>query len=397
MKTLRFDSVGGASGDMILAALVDCGADPAALNDALRSLPFESCTIDAVPLQTGGLCGTRVTVTVPDDPHVHRHLADIRTIINAGTLPPGVADQAIRVFEALAAAEATVHGTTPDKIHFHEVGAHDAIVDIVGACLARHLLGADRVLVGPLPLGRGTVQCAHGVLPVPVPATVELLGNHPTVATAENAELVTPTGAALLMTWQDDAPATPGRIIAKGHGFGRKVLQTRPNLLRATLLEHDDTEHAPRECLVLECNLDDALPEWIGALTGKLLDAGALDVFTSPVQMKKQRPGTLLTILSRPADRDTMLNLVFTETTTFGVREHTVLRTCLPRRMETVETAYGPIHVKIGTWKGRNITTTPEHDDCARAATTHHVAIREVYTAVLSASRGTGIPSLISP
>jgi uncharacterized protein (TIGR00299 family) protein len=386
MRTLRFDSVGGASGDMILAALIDCGVSPHTLNDALAGLPFETCRIDAEPVHAGGLNGTRVTVTVPDNPHPHRHLADVRRIIEAGALPPTVAANALAIFRRLAQAEARVHGTTPEQIHFHEVGAHDAIVDIVGACLARQLLDVQAVLVGPLPCGRGTVRTAHGMLPVPVPATLELLGDHPAVATEEDAELVTPTGAAILMTWQQAPPGGAARTVAHGHGFGHRTLRGRPNLLRATVLERGEADAAPRDCLVLECNLDDTLPEWIGALTGKLLETGALDVFTSPVQMKKQRPGTLLTVLCRPEDRDRLLDLLFTETTTFGVREHVTRRCCLERRTETVQTHYGPVRVKIGTWKGRDVTTSPEHDDCARAATRHNVAVREVYAAAMAAA-----------
>lgn len=319
-------------------------------------------------------------------------MRQIRGILRRSRLPGRVKTLSLAVFTRLAEAEGRVHGVAPDDVHFHEVGAVDSIVDIVGACLALELLGIQAVDVGPLPEGQGFVRCAHGVMPIPVPATADLLKGHPVSLTREPFELVTPTGAALLMTWKSMLPAagaTSGRLQETGTGFGTRTLQDRPNLLRALLI---DTDTPPvggdGACLVLECNLDDSNPEWIGSLTTTLLEAGALDVFTTAVQMKKQRPGTLLTVLCPPAARDRMLDLIFRESTTFGIREHLTSRTMLERRHVSVTTAFGVIRVKEGLWQGDVVTRAPEHEDCAKAASRHAVPLRTVYAAALEPRRG---------
>jgi uncharacterized protein (DUF111 family) len=249
------------------------------------------------------------------------------------------------------------------------------------------LLAIDSVAVGPLPLGHGAVKAAHGMLPLPAPATVELLKGMRVLPVDEPFETVTPTGAALLSTWsQSDAPSpTAGRLQRTGYGFGQHRYASRPNLLRALLLE-SAVEPAGDECLVLECNLDDTVPELLGSLATRLLSVGALDAFLTPVQMKKQRPGTLLTVLCRPGQREALLDLIFRESTTFGIREHPVRRTILARRQEEVATPFGKVRVKIGEWQGRVITRAPEHDDCARLAQQAGVAVRAVYEAALTAA-----------
>ncbi len=388
MRILRFDSVGGASGDMLLSCLVDLGVDLGELTTQLRGLNVDSFSIEAEQAASRGLAGTRVSVTTPESEHAaHRHLADIRRIIGGSELPEHVQQTALSVFQRLAEAEARVHGTTPDHVHFHEVGAMDAIVDIVGSCLALHLLEVDHVVCGPLPIGRGTTRCAHGVMPLPVPATAELLKEHPVVQTEEPHELVTPTGAALLTTWvrRFPSPAQAATVIAAtGRGIGHRELDGRPNLLRATLLEASAPEApAGDTCLVIECNLDDTIPELIGSLLNRLLDLGALDAFTTAVQMKKQRPGTLLTVLCREAERDALVDTIFAESTTFGVREYRVRRHVLDRRFEDVKTVYGPVRVKLGILRGTVVTRSPEHDDCVRCAKEQGVAVRTVYEAAL--------------
>jgi uncharacterized protein (TIGR00299 family) protein len=267
----------------------------------------------------------------------------------------------------------------------------DAIVDIVGSCAALDMLGVGAVRVGPLPLGTGTLTCEHGILPVPAPATVEILGAHPVVQTDEPAELVTPTGAALLMTWKelagsDTDAAKAGTIQRVGYGLGHKALKTRPNCLRGMLVESRAGETAPEDaCVVLECNLDDTVPELLGSLCQRLMEKGALDVFTTPVQMKKQRPGTLLTVLCLPSDREPFVEMIFAETTTFGIRHRSTQRTVLDRRHADVETPYGTVRVKIGSWQGKDITHAPEHEDCVRCAREHSVPVRTVYEAALRA------------
>lgn len=406
MKVLQFDSVGGASGDMILAALIDLGVSRDELQTRLAGLsagPFDIC-VSTVNAQ--GLKGIRVSVHIESCPQAHpeknacqphpseeaehdmantaRGLREIQTLVQDSDLPESVKDSSLKVFQRLAEAEARVHGTVPEQVQFHEVGGLDSIVDIVGSCLALDLLGVNEVAIGPLPLGSGTTECCHGILPIPVPATVELLRGAPVVQTKEPFELVTPTGAALLSTWKTmDRPPSGSRIVDTGHGIGHRTLTGRPNLLRALLLEFTADTTPTDECLVLESNIDDTTPELLGSLSYSLMKAGALDVFMTAAQMKKQRPGILLTVLCVPDQRDVVLDLIFRESTTFGVREYPVKRTTLDRSHELVQTPYGDVKVKTGTWKGRIITRAPEHEDCVRLAQLAGVPIRTVYEAAL--------------
>jgi uncharacterized protein (TIGR00299 family) protein len=405
VRILRFDSVGGASGDMILGALVGLGVDPHQLEHELASLGAERFSIAVAPFSSHGIGGVQAAVELGahghhahDHGHDHAHahgehthaphrgLREIAAMIERSALPPPVRELSLRVFRRIAEAEAKIHGTTVEEIHFHEVGAMDSIVDVVGGCLALHRLRVDSVVIGPLPIGHGTIRCAHGTYPSPAPATVELLAGAAVEQVDEPFETVTPTGAALLTTWKTaDALPAGARVVAASYSFGHRRLNHRPNLLRATLFEADALTAAPASCLVLECNLDDTSPELIGALTVRLLEAGALDVFTAAIQMKKQRPGVLLTVLCEPAQREPLLDLIFRGSTTFGVRAYPVERTVLARRHETVNTPYGPIRVKIGTWKGADVTRAPEFEDCARAAREQDVPVRAVYEAALRA------------
>ena len=391
MKVLRFDSVGGASGDMILASLVGLGVDVADLTRQLATLGIESFDIVPKAVSDGGLSGIRVAVNVShDDHHPHRHLEGIRGLINGSRLSDRTKALALSVFQRLAEVEAKVHGTSVNEVHFHEVGAMDSIIDIVGSCAALEMLKVDAVTVGPLPMGCGSFKTAHGVMPNPAPATAELLKGHPVVQTEEPFELVTPTGAALLMTWQgarvEGRGARVGEqemvIMKQANAFGYRTLNGRPNLLRAILFKTKNQEPGTENhCLVLESNIDDTNPELIGTLTRKLMDQGALDVFTTAIQMKKQRPGVLLTVLCDPSLRNTLVDLIFAESTTFGIREYLTRRTILERRHAEVETPYGKIRVKVGSWKGRDITWSPEHDDCVRCAEACNVPVRAVYEA----------------
>lgn len=397
MKILSFESTGGASGDMILAALFSLGVDPDTINSRLRGLAIEDfhLHIDRSALSRQ-ISGVRVHVHVGhehdhDHDHSHHHaphrgLKEINDLLGRADLPEAVRAMALRVFDAIGEAEARIHGVPKATIHFHEVGAMDSILDIVGSCLALHELGVDGVCVGPLPQGIGIIQCAHGTFPNPAPATVELLKGMNVVQTDEPFELVTPTAAALLTAWKslDRLPAGM-RLVAVGYGVGHRDLAERPNVLRASLYEEDAASGDHDTCLVLECNLDDTNPELLGALSENLLARGVLDVFWTPVQMKKNRPGALLTVLCQPADRDHVLDMIFRGSTTFGVREHEVHRTKLQRRFESVATPFGEVSVKIGTWRGDDITRAPEMDDCIRLAREHGIAAREVYEAALRA------------
>lgn len=397
MKILHFQGVGGASGDMLLAALADLGVDLKGIQRQLAALPLEPFKIVSRTFGSHGLHGTQIDVKLSAVSHQHpaghgahhhhhqhgRSFRDIRRLIEHGQLPEAVRVESVAVFQLLAEAEAKMHAVPVNDVHFHEIGAVDSIVDIVGACLAKFALGVERVVVDPLPLGSGTVQCAHGVYPVPAPATLELLRDFPVAPSDEAGELVTPTGAALLMAWRNlERVPAGGRLVQAGHGFGHRELKHRPNLLRAVLFETGTAvASASDEGHVLECNLDDTTPELIGALTTQLMAAGALDVWSTAIQMKKQRPGVLLSVLCHAAEKPALLDLIFRGSTTFGVREYAVQRTMLTRRFEKVRTPFGAVNVKLGTWHGVDVTAAPEMDDCVALAAKHGVTARVVYEA----------------
>ena len=411
MKILQFQGVGGASGDMLLAALLDLGVEPAWLRQQLAALQLEPFRLVVRPFGSHGLHGTQVAVVEGSRPKTedrklktegsrrkaegarHRHdrsFQDIRRLIERSRLPAAVRAQSVRVFRRLAEVEAGIHHVAVEAVHFHEIGAVDSIVDIVGACLALHRLGVEQVVVDPLPVGSGTVSCAHGVYPVPAPATVALLRGFPVLSGDEPYELVTPTGAALLMEWRtlEQWPAG-SRLVKAGHGFGHRPLVRRPNLLRALLLETAGAgDAATEEGLLLECNLDDTTPELIGLLTQRLLAAGTLDVWTTAIQMKKQRPGVLLSVLCRGPQRAAVLDLIFRESTTFGVRELPIRRTVLARRLEARATPYGTVRIKIGIWQGAEVTRAPEMDDCVARAVERQIPVRAVYEAACRAATG---------
>lgn len=396
MNILRFDSVGGASGDMVLGALVDLGVPVQVLQAAVDAVVPGQVGVSTERVDSRGLSGTRVTVKTRqgqhshEEQHRHRGLSEIVHTIEGSGLPELTRGLAVAVFRRLAEAEGKVHGIAPEKVHFHEVGALDAIADVVASCVGLEHLGVTGVAVGPLPVGRGTTCAAHGVLPLPVPAVAELLTGFAVTQTDEPHELVTPTGAALLSTWVRELPVgtedAAAVIVATGYGIGHRSLERRANALRAMLLEATEARaEAPNRCLKLECNLDDLTPEIVGALFQRAMESGALDVFTTAVQMKKHRPGVLLTVLCRLEDREPMLDLLFREGTSFGVRESVVERTVLERRMETVQTPYGPIQLKCGIWRGDIVTRAPEYEDCTAAAKKHGVPVRQVFEAAIKA------------
>lgn len=393
MRVLRFDSIGGASGDMVLATLVDLGADLPQLKRRLARLHAGKFDIHARRTESGGIAGTRVTVTLRRERHQHhRNLADITRILRQAHIPEHVRRMSTDVFARLARAEAHVHGTSPNKVHFHEVGALDAIVDIVGSCLALDMLGIDNVIVGPLPMGHGTISMHHGIMPNPPPAVLELLKNRPVVEADEPFELVTPTGAAILSSWSARPAGAPAKrvvtsVVSVGYGIGHRPLNHRPNILRATLMETSSentvaSDKSARSCLVLETNIDDMNPQLTGHLADVLVKAGAIDAFATPVCMKKGRPGALLTVLCKPGDRNRLLDIIFQESTTFGIREYPVRRSVLTRKFRTINTRFGRIRMKIGAWKGRIVTCTPEFEDVLACARKHGVPARKVLSAI---------------
>jgi uncharacterized protein (TIGR00299 family) protein len=387
-RILVWDSIGGASGDLLLATLLDLGANPDELKAALRGIPLpDPYDIEVTPVVDHGIKGVRVNVAVHAHAHTHRGLNDILKLIEQSTLPPTVCDHITRVFRRLAEAEAAIHAVPVNQVHFHEVGAVDAIIDISAVCWLLDHLKIDAHQIRPLPLGHGTIKCAHGVLPSPAPATLELLKGVPVLSVDEPFELVTPTGAALLTSFplQKDQSA-PLRLVRSGYGFGHRTLNSRPNLLRASLFEIALSDlSTPSECLMLECNLDNANPEWIGDVTGQLMEAGALDVFITAVKIKKQRPGQLLSVLCRSGDEDRLQSLIFRETPTLGIRRFPVQRTTLERQFLQVKTRFGTIGIKCGFWQGARITASPEYEDCRIQARHHGVPLRQVYEAALRA------------
>ena len=395
-RTLYFESIGGASGDMILGALVGLGVSVDELNEELKSLQVDPFRIIVDDVVEQGISGVRAKVEVHEhhhhthhhgmhDHHHGRHLSTILKHIAQSGLPDPVKTMASNVFTKIGEAEAAIHGVDIEKIHFHEVGAMDSIVDIVGCCLALHKLGVDGVAIRSLPQGHGTIECAHGTYPNPAPATLRMLAGLPCEPVDEPFELVTPTGAALIATWRTgSAPAAGSCAGATAYSFGHRKLKARPNLLRATLYEAS-TDDTPDEILVLECNLDDTTPELVGCLFDQLMDDGALDVFTTPVFMKKQRPGILLTVLCKPSEREHMLDLIFRESTTFGIRERLSKRTVLERCFQNVKTPFGGVRIKMGTHSGKVVVSSPEIEDCRRLAKENGVSVREVYNAAMKA------------
>lgn len=323
-------------------------------------------------------------------PHKHEHgrgLTEIRKIIGKAAISKTAKATAIRIFEALGTAEAKIHSTSIEKIHFHEVGSVDAMVDIVCAAVGAEALGVDEWVCSPLNVGGGTVKCAHGTLPVPAPATVELLKDAPVYSSGPKVELVTPTGAAIVKTLASRFAQFPAMKIAKaGYGAGTRDFPEHPNVVRLTVGEATATSGAgtsQETITVLEANLDDLSPQVLAYTMEQLLAAGALDVFSVPVQMKKGRPGTVLTVLSKQEDADRMTKLIFAETTTLGVRRREELRQVLARRWKTVETTWGPVRIKIASMNGTVSNYAPEYEDCRQIAAECHVPLKTVLEAAM--------------
>lgn len=378
MRIGYFDCFSGASGDMILGALLSTGVSVDALRGELAKLKLDEYELSVREARKQGLAAIKVDVKVRAGHH-HRHLGDIVEIIDSSGLSERVKQRARRVFTRLAEAEAKVHGTSVDQVHFHEVGAVDAIVDVVGAAISVELAGLEKVLCSPIPVGSGTITCDHGTFPVPAPATAELLVGVPLAECDEMGELTTPTGAAILTSLVDEFGCMPAmRIERCGYGAGSREGRRRPNVLRLIVGEAEGAGDEEDEIVVLEANLDDTTGERIGHAFAALLAAGALDVFTVPIMMKKNRPGVLLSVLTTSEARSACENVLFAETGTLGIRRHTCARRKLARDVRTVQTRFGPIRMKLGR-RGETIAVAaPEYEDCAEAARRAGVALREV-------------------
>ena len=388
MKVVYFDCPSGASGDMILGALIDAGASLEALRAELGKLGLPGFTLQAREVQRGAFRATKADVVLDTAiRHEHRQLRDILAILGASQLAPAVVAGAARIFTRLAQAEAQVHGTGVEEVHFHEVGAVDAIVDVAGAVIGLHLLGAEGVHVSALPLGGGFVEGAHGRMPVPGPGAAELLRGFPVVDTGVRSELVTPTGAAILTTLAVGSGRMPTMIVDRiGYGAGTKDLPGTPNILRCFVGETAEA-NAVETVAQVETTIDDMNPQLYEPLMDRLFEAGALDVFLTPVVMKRSRPGTVLTALC-PRDKVPDLSRVlFEESSTIGVRWTEVSRTRLDREMITITTDYGPLPFKVSRLAGRIVTITPEFTDVVRLAQSKSLPVREVLSAAHTAAR----------
>lgn len=387
MKTLYFDCVAGASGDMILGALLDAGLDEAALRARLTGLKLPGFDLEVSRVQKMGIGATHVEVVVDDDAP-ERHLGDLVAIVEAADLPPAVIARSVAILRRIGTAEARIHAAPEvDHVHLHELGGLDTLVDVVGAMSGVDLLGIERVICSPIPLGRGFTNSAHGRIPLPAPATVALLQGAPVTSSQVEGETVTPTGAALLTSLSASFGPLPSMTLsAIGYGAGRKEWAI-PNVLRVLIGDAGgswDEQHA-ETLAVLETNIDDLNPETYEHVMARLFAEGALDVTLAPVQMKKNRPATLVTVLCRPAAVQVLSEILFLETSTLGVRRHNVQRHCLPRESRTVDTPYGSIRLKVARW-GDHVKAAPEYEDCRRAAEAHRAPLREVYAAALRAA-----------
>jgi hypothetical protein len=381
---------------MILGALVDAGLSFAELQAQLNALKLDGFRLKRSRVMRGPIAATRVTVELVEHEHGHdehhhhhesRNLSDIEKIVKRSALPDVVKRDSLRVFQRLAEAEAKVHGKTIDEIHFHEVGAVDSIVDIVGAVVGLHALGIEQVLVSTIATGSGYVKCGHGLLPIPAPATANLLKGFDLERTDVKTELTTPTGAAVLTTLGKRADTVPRFRVGKvGYGAGSRNNPLLPNVLRLIIGETAETPERD-EVWVIETNIDDMSPQIYGYLFEKLFAAGALDVYAAPIFMKKNRPGTLLRVIADEPAAGEMERILLSETTTFGLRRHKVWRTKLARRHIAVATRYGKLRVKVGETGGRVQTVAPEYEDCRAAAERAGVPLKQVCQAAMDAAR----------
>ena len=386
MRVAHFDCFSGISGDMTLAALFDLGvpAEPVLAGIASLGLPIK---IEIEKVRKGGFAATQIFVEAPEQED-HRYLPEVEEILSRGNLTPRQRALALKIFRRLGAAEAAVHGLPLEQVHFHEVGALDSIADIAGSAIALDLLGVERFTSSSVATGSGTVKCAHGVMPIPTPATAELLKGVPLRPSPIKSELTTPTGAAILTSIVSEYVDTPALTIEKvGHGAGRKEFLEQPNLLRMFLGRAELSGRAegrkPPGCdddtiWILETNLDDIPGEVIGYCFDQLFAAGALDVFTTPIQMKKNRPGVMLSVLAAEANLAVLEEIIFRETMTFGIRRYAADRHKLKREAVTVQTPWGTLRCKRGWRDGKEAVVTPEYEDCVHVARQYNVPLREV-------------------
>lgn len=394
MKILYLDCPMGISGDMFLAALIDLGVDPKMILRELKKLPVDRIDVEIKKVSRHSITGTAFKVKLAESHH-HRTFRDIKKIIDESPLSPKVKSLSAAIFKVIAEAEGKIHGIKANEVHFHEIGAMDSIIDIVGAAVAVDSLKVNKVASSPIALGTGWARTMHGTIPIPAPATLEILKGVPTAASTAPFELTTPTGAAIVKTLASSfGPMPPMTIEAAGYGAGKKDFKESANLLRAvigtgTTSGGGSGERTDRLTL-LETNIDDMSPQVAGYLLEKLLSTGALDAYYTPVQMKKGRPGVLLTVLADNENKDALLDVIFAESTTIGVRAHEVERHCLERKMAKVKTPFGMIKVKIALREGRVMNIQPEYEDCKAAAEKKGAPLKKVMDAAREGAKGLG-------
>ncbi|MFA5383121.1 MAG: nickel pincer cofactor biosynthesis protein LarC [Eubacteriales bacterium] len=397
MKVLYFDCFSGISGDMVLGALIDAGASFDAISEQLKPLGLQGYSLKVLKDRSYGIKGSRFQIDFDEHQHLLRNWPDISRLIEESFLSSKIKTNARAVFLKLAGAEALVHGVPLENVHFHELGALDTIIDIVGTLLALDELGIEKAYCSPLPVSHGYVRCSHGVFPVPAPATAEILKGFPVRFIDVEGELVTPTGAAIATVLSDFPAAMPAmKLSHTGYGLGQNDYGI-PNALRVFIGETDgaenmtDTGRNPvnpeQEIAVLQTNIDDLNPEILAFAADKLLNSGAIDVSITPLIMKKGRPGCLLTVLCSFNTKEKLIEIIFKETTSLGIRVHQEKRVILPRQEICVQTKYGPVRVKISTAPNREKRISPEYEDCRKIADKKNIPLGAVYDASLMAAR----------
>ena len=385
MKVLYFDLIGGASGDMILGALIDAGVPAEKLTEMLAGLKLDEFELIATPTEKNGFQATKVDIQVGNQPP-ERHLKDILEVIRNSSLPTSIQNRAIRIFQKIASVEAGIHNKSVDQIHLHELGGTDTIVDVTGALLALDFLGVSHIYASPIPLGSGFIKGAHGQIPLPAPATMGLLEGLPVRSTEIKAELITPTGAALLAELvKDFSPPPEMKVEAVGYGAGTRDLPI-PNLLRVMIGETTETGNQSREQLILlESNLDDLNPEIYPYVMESLFNAGALDVCLVPVQMKKNRPGTQIQVLVEVHKAEDMREILFQETSTLGIRQTQVDRYSLTRNIQEISTSFGIVRIKVAGEGTKFQKASPEYEDCQKLARENDIPLQQVYQEAVKA------------
>ncbi|HZL10423.1 MAG TPA: nickel pincer cofactor biosynthesis protein LarC [Prolixibacteraceae bacterium] len=382
MKILYYDCFAGISGDMNLGAMIDLGVDPDYLKTELQKLKIEGFHLEIQKDIRRGISGTKATVVIENpENEKHRHLRHVEELINQSSLSAEVKILSLKIFDLIAEAEAKVHNISKQAVHFHEVGALDSIADIVGAAICLNHLKVDKVMSSPIQLGGGMVKCAHGLMPVPAPATALIVQNVPVKTGLVQHEATTPTGAAILVATVDEFSENIDFKIKKtGYGIGQRDISEVPNALRIYLSEtSENQDHTTSEkAWMLECNIDDMNPEWYDHLFGKLFEAGASDVFLTPIIMKKSRPANILSVLCNEIIKPEIKAIIFNNSTTIGLREYSVSKTVLERQEKEIETELGKVRVKYSYFQGREIRLKPEFEDLKNLATQHGISLNEV-------------------